>query len=141
MSGILEAVSFRNFWTEEQIKQLVARYIERIYAVLYSEHHKIDDATMATLLIFSTSKQQTWLVADQHLLACVLDDRRKEQPRVQWHTKRETVEPLRVNRDYSRTSGVLYFGSRQKGWLYSKNLFQTTDPVDAVKQFLFNTAG
>jgi hypothetical protein len=139
MSGILEAVSFRDFWTEDQIRSLVVQYITR-NATLYRQSieltEPIDERSLRTLLIFSTSKQQTWLVADEFSLWCILDDRRKEQPRVQWWIKKDEVEPLREVCDYSRTSGVLYIGARQKGWLFSKSLFQAVDVTDAVRRLV-----
>jgi hypothetical protein len=144
MSGILEAVSFRDFWTEDQIRKLVVHYMEHAAAVLYPQSSQSGSATnhqtMHSLLIFSTSKQQTWLVANQLLLWCVLDDRRKEEPRVQWWTERDQVEPLAANPNYSPTSGVLHIGSRRKEWLFSKSLFQTVDVVDAVRQLLLRAA-
>jgi hypothetical protein len=144
MSGILEAVSFRDFWTDDQIRGLVAQYIERLvarYRESAGQAGPIDVQSLRSLLIFSTSKQQTWLVTDDLSLRCILDDRRKEEPRVQLSIKREEVEPLRANYDYSRASGVLHFGGSQKGWLFSKSLFQSVDVTDAVRRLLAAGAG
>jgi hypothetical protein len=139
MSGILDAVSFRGFWTEDQIKHLVARESEKLtQAPCPHSDHQLDESTLRTLLVFSTSKQQTWLVADRWMLRCVLDDRRKEELRVALFIKRDQVEPTRANYDYSPSSGVLYFGSRTKGWLFSKSLFHGSDIVEAVRQLLVN---
>ena len=43
-----------------------------------------DAAEAEALLIFQTSKQQTWLVATRARLYCVLDDLGKSFTRVQW---------------------------------------------------------
>lgn len=140
MSGILEAVSFREFWTEDQIRKLVVQHVEHTAAAMYPDLSPsgsiADEQALHSLLIFSTSKQQTWLVADQVELRCVLDDRRKEQPKVQWRINRDQVEPLEADYNYSPTSGVLHIGSRKKGWLFSKRLFQSIDVIDAVRRLL-----
>ena len=136
MSGILEAVSFREFWAEDQIKKLVTEYVNHAAAAFHKTTNSVDPAGMSALLIFSTSKQQTWLVVDQLSLRCVLDDRRREAPRVQWAIKIDEAEPIRADYDYSRDSGILYIGSRTKEWLFSKRLFQTTSVVEAVRKLL-----
>jgi hypothetical protein len=139
MSGILEAVSFRSFWTEDQIKRFLARYVEHAVAVLHPQLSAgpVDVQTLRALLIFSTSKQHTWLVADQFTLWCILDDRRREEPKVPWSTGRDKVEPIRASLHYSQDSGVLYLGARTKEWLFSKCLFRGTDDiVESVRQLV-----
>jgi len=85
-----------------------------------------DDAE--TLLIFQTSTQQTWLVATNQRLYCVLDDLNKSFTRVQWATT--STELRKVGDKFSEISvrdkndrvGLLQIG-KHKNWLYSKNLF------------------
>ena len=85
------------------------------------------------LLIFQTSKQQTWLVASPSYLACVLDDLNKGFTRVQWLmladrlirdgeviatiTTSERSEP-------SESTGLLHINER-RNWLFSKRLFSS----------------
>ncbi len=42
----------------------------------------------ATLLFFQTRKQRTWLVATDQRVYCVLDDRRKPKPHINWAISR-----------------------------------------------------
>jgi hypothetical protein len=67
---------------------------------------------------------------------CVLDDRRREEPRIQWRTKLENVLPVKADASWSTTAGVLHFGNRTKGWLYSKELFKDKPPADVIGDFL-----
>ena len=92
------------------------------------------------MLIFSTSKQRTSLVTDGWVVYLMLDDIRREEPRVQWIAKGVEAQPVRAQYDYSPESGVLNFGQHEKDWLFSKNLFRDRDIVAAIQQFLNNDA-
>jgi len=73
MSGLRGAVSFRSFWTDDQIKHLVAERVKDIIRHLY--HHA------RTLLTFSTSKQQTygWFPTNGRSTACSMSVGKKSQ--------------------------------------------------------------
>src|SRR4051794_36672251 len=81
-------------------------------------------AAQRTLLIFSTSKQHTWLVVTEKLLICVLDDIRKDVPRVQWGMPIDTARTAQIDaRLKTERTGTLDIGERKR-WLYSTRLFQ-----------------
>ena len=94
-----------------------------------------DAAEAEALLIFQTSKQQTWLVATKARLYCVLDDLGKSFTRVQWTMPaEELVSDGEVTvgistRDKTERTGRLDIGEH-RGWLFSKKLF-TSEPIEA----------
>jgi hypothetical protein len=138
MSGILEAVSFRKFLSEDEVKGFAARRTNEMANSLYHPPSGPDvgedPSALMALLIFSTSKQQTWLVADSLNISCVLDDRRKEEPTLRWFLSKKEAIPV-VARDYSTDSGLLDIGPRRE-WLYSKRLFHSVDIVTAVQRLI-----
>ncbi len=99
---------------------------------------KEDPTLAATLLIFQTSYQQTWLVATRERLYCVLDDLKKSFTRVQWSMARDglisngQVSVSIATRDKTDRSGLLDIGEH-KGWLFSKKLFADTNIESATR--------
>ena len=81
------------------------------------------------LLIFSTAKQQAWLVATSDRLYGVVDDLRKEKPRINWSMSKrklvsgETVSAKLISRDKNERSGLVDIGDGCTNWLYTKRLF------------------
>jgi hypothetical protein len=71
MSSTSDFIGYRQFASRQEIGSLVA------------QSESVTNLPR-TLLIFSTSRQHTWLVATTKSLACVLDDVRREDPRIQW---------------------------------------------------------
>ena len=94
------------------------------------------------LPIFKTSKQQTWLVATNKRLICVLEDIPRSFTRVQWAMTLDTIMspigefliPIRT-RQGSDGTNRLDVGSRQ-GWLYSKRLFEGKTIEDSIRDLL-----
>jgi hypothetical protein len=123
---------FRAFWlgkgefkTPQEIVRLVRTSRDYDHAERESEE---------PLLIFQTSKQQTWLVATAEKLYCVLDDVNRGFTRVQWWVPRSNlvsdgklIARIETGNKTDRT-GLLDIG-KHRGWLYSKKLF-TTEPVE-----------
>jgi hypothetical protein len=141
MSGFLAAaLGYREFWSGDQVRSLVAHHTDDVAAKLYPSSHrpaaKRDPRDIRLLLLFSTPTQRSWLAVDRFAVYCVLDDLRKEEPRVQWLAKRTDAHPVRANYGQSPTSGILHLGTHGRDWLYSKDLFQDRDVVDAVRQFI-----
>lgn len=141
LDGMLAAVSQRPFWTEAKILELVRDKIEQTIEALYGPTDRSKSAIapkdLRAMRIFATDQQQTWLVADSSSVFCVLDDRRRERPKMQWRSKLEDALPVQV--DDSRSIGVIHFGDREKGWVYSKELFPGEPAAVAVNQFLAKT--
>jgi hypothetical protein len=81
------------------------------------------------LLIFSTAKQQAWLVATPERLYGVVDDLRKERPRINWSISKrklvsdENVSTKLISRDKNELSGLIDIGDSCTNWLYTKRLF------------------
>ena len=81
------------------------------------------------LLIFSTAKQQAWLVATSERLYGVVDDLRKEKPRINWSIPKrklvsgESVSAKLISRDKNELSGFIDIGEACTNWLYTKRLF------------------
>jgi hypothetical protein len=92
--------------------------------------------TAEAMLIFQTSKQQTWLVVTSLRLYCVLDDLEKSSTRVQWSIPIETIADDQgqfkitiQTRDKTPRTGLLDIGDR-RSWLFSKKLF-ASEPIEA----------
>jgi hypothetical protein len=100
MSGILAAVSQREFWSESQLKELVRKknvearqhYDRTVYADPGSQ-----PGDLRAMQVFASGRQQTWLLADAWKAYCVLDDRKWEEPRIQWRTKLTSAQPVHVD--------------------------------------------
>ena|SRR6266568_4970899 len=116
-----------------------------------SKNFRPDDAEDLSradaLLIFSTSKQHTWLVSTNKRLYCILDDIRKDEPHINWSLpKRKLVEgrrfvaPIEV-REKSPLSGTVAIGDAGRPWLYTKRLFSTLTVNQAVQNLVMNTMG
>jgi len=88
-----------------------------------------NSAGAEALLIFSTSKQRAWFVATSERLYCVVDDLRKEKPRINWSIpKRKLVSDKDVSvklitREKNELSGFIDIGETHPNWLYTKRLF------------------
>jgi hypothetical protein len=88
-----------------------------------------DPGDADALLIFSTPKQQAWLVATSERLYGVVDDLRKERPRINWSMpKRKLVSGGSIStkliiRDKNELSGFIDIGDACTNWLYTKRLF------------------
>lgn len=81
------------------------------------------------LLIFSTPKQQAWLVATSERLYGIVDDLRKEKPRINWSMSKrklvsgENISAKLISRDKNELSGLIDIGETCSNWLYTKRLF------------------
>jgi len=124
----------RAFYGLADIKQVVRQ----------SKHFARDGASpenAAALLLLSTGAQQTWLVASARRLYCVLDDPRKGPPTVNWSLDRsDLVEDgvLKVSittHDNTDRTGKVDIGP-QKGWLYSRALFEGRDVTAAIRDLV-----
>lgn len=98
-------------------------------------------ANAEALLIFQTSKQQTWLVATRARLYCVLDDLRRSFRPVRWSLGgKELMTDGNLTakisaRDSNERIGLLNIGDR-RNWLYSKKLFTSKSIEDEVKDLI-----
>lgn len=93
------------------------------------------------LLIFQTSRQQTWIVVTRLRLYCVLDDIGKGFTRVQWAIPREqcvaneqVTLPVEAHErgEPSDRSGLVDIGGH-RNWLFSKKLFTTESITDKLR--------
>lgn|SRR5487761_274921 len=119
----------RNFGSVGDLKVfLVTKYGEKSAA-----DEKFLEAE--TLLIFSSVKQRTWLVASARHLYCIFDLRTEDRPRVNWRIGKEKIltperrigVEIKVE-DYSVLSGRVTIDGK-KPRKFSKSLF-TRLPID-----------
>lgn len=96
------------------------------------------------LLIFQTSKQQTWLVATRRALYCVLDDLHKGFTRIQWTLPadklvgRSGMIAQISTSDKSEKTGLLHINGH-RNWLYSKKLFTSSSIEGTVRDLIRRT--
>ncbi len=104
--------STATFLTPDQIAATVVR----------SPLSRGDRSVRNILLLFSTLKQHTWLVATATKLFCILDDEkaRATDRLIQWVQPWESIRSVQV-KPYKTKSGLVTIGRRQN-WLYSKEL-------------------
>ncbi len=111
----------RNFWSKDEILTVVKNSES-----FDPQQEDLDNAE--SLLIFTSSKQQTWLITTAARLYCVLDDIRKTRPELQWIlTQGELISEGEITatvrtKDKSERTGLLDVGPR-RNWLFSKTLF------------------
>ena len=129
----------RRFFNVSEIKACIRQ------SVNYTTHDGSDPAQARALLFFQTSVQQTWLVASAQRLYCILDDRRKPEPHINWSmAMSEVVANNEVLIDISQDeqtppsskSGLLHLGGKHRNWLYSKKLFASEPVLQQVSRFL-----
>jgi len=101
---------------------------------------------LKSILVFKTSKQQTWLSISDQGLSCHIDDTREGKGGPQWTLiKTQAAEILNtntyhVNPGYKVKTGTFTLGPR-RNWLYSKVLFPEPDYLHGVlKQLLSNAS-
>jgi hypothetical protein len=121
----------------------VIRYVENSKNF---DPRKEDLADAKALLLFSTSKQHTWLVSTSERLYCILDDIRKERLHINWSMPRWRLldRPLTQNltvKDNTPNTGLVDITEDHKDWLYTKRLFsdvpvekQIADLVNSTKR-------
>lgn len=94
------------------------------------------------LLIFSTSKQHTWLISTARRLYCVLDDLRKDHPNINWSMsqseviKNDQVSLAIATRDKSDFTGLVDIGDSHQDWLYTKRLFSDAPIEERIRQLI-----
>ena len=140
MSLVESLLGYRNFAGEHEI-------CRRIEQSKFYDSSKESTEDAASLLIFETSRQHTWLVATEERLYFVIDDIRKPSPRIgrSVHRNELRLEPdgrVAVNtRPKSDRTGLVDIGLRRRGWLYSKRLFSELPIDSAVNELLATTDG
>lgn len=98
---------------------------------------KINDAT--ALLLYKTSKQQTWLVSTKERLYCILDDNREDNLNINWSVPKKTLISNEKLSDVIRTKSIsngqgLVDIGQEKNLYYSEKLFAKTDIKSKIMQ-------
>lgn len=89
-----------------------------------------DVASAELLLVFKSKTQQCWLIFTNERIYFVIDDTEQELTKVLWaRNKDNIVVDGRIDlhlkeRPVSKESGELLFGKMNKGFLFTRSLFQ-----------------
>jgi hypothetical protein len=84
--ALFKLLGFRRFAGEDEIKACVSK--SRGEDGIEGDYQQA-----RTLLIFASSKQQTWLAVTMKSLYLIVDDKRKVGPKVQWSMNIEDARP------------------------------------------------
>jgi uncharacterized secreted protein with C-terminal beta-propeller domain len=126
----------RDFKDKDQIAKQVTK----------SKNFKDDEdiAHAKVVELFENSNQKTYLIKTNKRLYKILDDRRKEEPMVNWSVKVEKLineknkNPFKII-DYKKDVGKLALNiDVDKGALYTKKLFSNIDINEALTDLLEN---
>ncbi|MHC9419868.1 hypothetical protein ACYZX9_14865 [Sphingomonas citri] len=125
----------RSFYSEEKILQFIS-------SDRRTRGFKLARAKM--LLIFDTSKQRTWLVADDKHLHCVSDWSREPEPKLRWSIGRsKIVKNDRISLDIGtadHTGDIGYVRiDGKKPRFYSKRLFTDKPIGEVIRELLAET--
>jgi len=104
------------------------------------------DEVLKEILVFKTSRQETWLSVLPQGLHCRIKDTRQGRGGPQWTLSKTQAKEIlgsgsfHVNPGYKVKTGTFTIGPR-RNWLYSKVLFPDPDYLNGVlKQLLENTS-
>lgn len=136
MSFLSKILGYRDFSKKNEILEELRKYkFEK-----FGDSENLDDTHH--LIFFKTRRQQTWLVATNQNLYCVLDDISLNTFDIKWNISKQNlidqdkvILTISVVSEYSENSGKINFGERHKGWLYSKSIFK--EPKE-LKQAIHN---
>jgi hypothetical protein len=158
----LQLLGYRNFKTESEIKNIVLSHIknkghESIFTAtkcikgdsfdkepLYSLTNSITLADIHPLNIFSTAKQQTWLVSVHNDLYCLLDDIELDsygKDLISWKIPAiDVLLNLKTRDSRSIKHSLIDFDSNHRHWFYSISFFRNPDAVEfAVRELLLSS--
>lgn len=78
------------------------------------------------IVLFDTSKQRTWLLADNENVFCFLDDTTKDSFEFRWKEKKSNLRGnIRVTPNVKPKAGIVDFGEKHKRWYYSKDIYHS----------------
>lgn len=109
-------------------------------AVTMSSSRLPGEEPFSSLLVYSTSKQSTWLVATNHHIYCVLDgDKTRDSGRLlQWRLPLDKSFHISAYERNART-GLFTLGPK-KNWLYSRKLFTNPEQLETAVRSLIDLA-
>ena len=118
-------LGYRDFSTQNTIRKAIKTSINYSGEDIYATE---------IFNFFETSQQKTWCVVSPKRLYVILDDIRKEGLRVNKSYRirsllDENELNIRVDPDYRRTYGRIFFADTKRGWLYSKSLFPVANEL------------
>lgn len=140
ISQILQksAPGTRPFLSVEQVKQFIVN----------SKNYKRDNTdplSAGALLLLSTRRQQTWLIATPNRLYCILDDERKPEPHINWSMPRHRLVEdgglaiqLEARDRTDDRLGLVDIGAQHRSWLYSRSLFRDRSVEKAIEELIFS---
>lgn len=107
-------------------------------AIKTSKSYKNEPVETAKVLnFFSTSKQKSYLVATDETVYCIVDDARKEQPKVNWsESKSKFVEVKISTTPKTDKTSFVNFGENHKRWLFTKSIFADNTIENKISEIL-----
>lgn len=122
-------LGYRDFAKLEDIKTRISSNLTN------SDNETLENA--GTLIFFKTKRQQTWLIATNQNLYCVLDDIVSDKSEVRWRISKDklidnlgkVILKIEIDSSFKENSGRIDFGYNHKNWLYSKNLFPSPEKL------------
>lgn len=135
---------FRNFFLGRGDFKSKNEIIDAVYNSSQFDSSKESKHSSEALLIFQTSKQQTWLVSTSERLYCVLDDIDKGLTKVQWFipsgdliSDNKVIANISV-KNKSHNTGLLSINDH-KNWLFSKRLFTMYEIESSIHDLISRT--
>lgn len=123
--GILKKLlGKRDFYSSSEVKKSITRFERYDDKIENFEDSK-------TLLVFKSDTQQCWLVFSTERMYFVVDDAETDELNALWaRDKAKCLVGGRINlhlktKDKSSSTGVVLFGDMNKGFAYTKSLFES----------------
>ncbi|HEX7678024.1 MAG TPA: toll/interleukin-1 receptor domain-containing protein [Thermoanaerobaculia bacterium] len=111
--------------------------LESVITMVLSRVQGRQDLRSDPLLLFENSYQRTWLVVTERVIACVLDDRTKNElyDPLRWQCRHRFALPVEV-KPYQKSVGLIHLGAEHQDWLYSIRLHPDPVRLKAEVEFL-----
>lgn len=120
--SISQAIAPDGFFTTEGLTEIIKS----------SKLTEADESISHLLLLFKTTKQQTWIISTTKQLFCILDDEetRRLGQLIQWNIPLYEATPITARPFRSSvTVGLVDIGDK-RGWFFSKSLFPYPEKLE-----------
>lgn len=133
-------LGYRSFITELEVKRLVLNFMNEnsigFNMIADWKIPSIDIINTRAVKFFESGKQQTWIVATKNYTFCIQDDieidYEEDCELIRWFIPIKEIKNDIICSDSSpipEKVGVIDFGSKHKGWYYSKKIFGSLEMI------------